>query len=127
MAQLVAAELDVEFSYAERHAPPRTDALYTIDYRLPTALRGLVAGKAVAIVDDAINAGSAVRATYTDLLTCGARPVAIGALLVLGDSAARFAEERGLPLEHIAALDNVVWVPSECPLCAAGVPLEDVG
>jgi orotate phosphoribosyltransferase len=127
VAQLIAAELDLEFSYAERHAPPHTDALYTVEYRLPTALRYMVAGKTVAIVDDVINAGSAVRGTYDDLRVCGARPVAVGALLVLGGSAARFAAERKLPLARIAALDNVVWVPSECPLCAAGVPLEDVG
>jgi orotate phosphoribosyltransferase len=127
VAQLVAAELDAEFSYAERHAPARTDALYAVEYRLPAALRSRIAGKAVAIVDDAINAGSAVRATHADLLACGARPVAIGALLVLGPAASRFAAKQGLPLESIAALDNTLWVPSACPICAAGVPLEEAG
>ena len=78
-------------------------------------------------MDDAINAGSAVRATYADLLACGARPVALGALLVLGAAASRFAAEQRLPLESLVTLDNTVWVPSACPLCAAGVPLEEVG
>src|SRR3954454_6467198 len=126
VAQLVAAELDVEFSFAERHAPARGEALYAVEYRLPAGLRGRADGKAVAIVDDAINAGSAIRATHADLLACGARPVAIGALLVLGTAASRFAAERKLPLESIATLDNTVWVPAECPLCAVGVPLEEV-
>src|SRR3954469_19911079 len=38
VAQLVAAELDAEFSYAERHAPARSDALYAVEYRLPDGL-----------------------------------------------------------------------------------------
>src|SRR4051794_40327382 len=79
VAQLVAAELDAAFAYAERRAPARGGALYAVEYRLPAALRSRASGKAVAIVDDAINAGSAVRATHADLLACGARPVALGA------------------------------------------------
>lgn len=82
LAQRVASELDVEFYYAERIAPPSGDALYSVEYRIPNALRPRVHGKAIAILDDVINAGSAVRGTWTDLQACGARPVAIGALLV---------------------------------------------
>jgi orotate phosphoribosyltransferase len=127
VAQLVAAELDAAFAYAERRAPERGAALYAVEYRLPAALRSRASGKAVAIVDDAINAGSAVRATHADLLACVARPVALGALLVLGTPASRFAVEQGLPLETVAVLDNTVWEPSDCPLCSGGIPLEEVG
>jgi orotate phosphoribosyltransferase len=55
---------------------------------------------------------------------CGARTVAIGTLLNLGSAAAAFAEEEELALERLASLPNTLWEPSECPLCAAGVPLE---
>jgi orotate phosphoribosyltransferase len=127
VAQLGAAELDVEFAYAERRAPERGAALYAVEYRLPAGQRSGIDGKAVAIVDDAINAGSAVRATHADLLACGARPVALGALLVLGVSASRFAAEQGLPLESVAVLDNTIWDPLDCPLCSRGTPLEEVG
>ncbi len=126
MAQMIAVELDVECYYAERSAGPHSDTLYSVEYRLPHALRGNVHGKNVAFVDDVINAGSAVRATATDLHDCGAKVVAISALLVLGDSGADFAADNDLPLERIAYLPSVLWAPSECPLCAVPTPLEDV-
>ncbi|MGA7732619.1 MAG: phosphoribosyltransferase family protein [Chloroflexia bacterium] len=127
LAQAVASTLGVEFYYAERFVPPQRDGLYPVEYRIPGGVRGLVRDKAVAIVDDAVSAGSAVRGTLAGLEACGARPVAIGALLVMGGSAARFCLERGLALEYITQVPYEVWLPSECPLCASGVPVEDVG
>jgi orotate phosphoribosyltransferase len=97
--------------------------LFPVEYRLPRGLRAAVRGKRVAIVNDVINAGSAVRGTFADLASCGAEVVAIAALLVIGTSAARFAAERGLPLETTASLPNAIWTPAECPLCAAAAPL----
>ena len=86
----------------------------------------MVGGKAVAIVDDVVNAGSAVRATLAELRSCGATPVAVGALLVLGSAASSFFAGQAIPLEAIASLPNEAWAPSECPLCAAQTPLEDL-
>src|SRR3954451_18896335 len=73
LAQAVAAELDVEFYHTERVATTVGDGLYPANYRLPDTLRQRISGKRVAIVDDAINAGSAVRATYRNLQASGAR------------------------------------------------------
>lgn len=126
LAQMVASELNVEFSYAERFTSLQAGAGRAVGYRIPNSLRPAVRGKAVAIVDDVINAGSAVRATFADLQARGARPVAIGTLLVLGPACARFAADVKTPLESLARLPNELWKPSECPLCAAGVPLEDI-
>ena len=133
VALVVASELGVEFCYAERFADSQSGAqpsaesgaLFPVKYRIPGALRSKFRGKRVAIVNDVINAGSAVRGAFHDLIACGAQPVAIGALLVLGDSALRFANEKEIALESIAALPNTVWTPAECPLCATGVPLEN--
>jgi orotate phosphoribosyltransferase len=125
VALMVAAELNVGFFYSERFAKPQSDALYAVDYRIPSAQRGQVQGKRVAIVNDIINAGSAVRGTFRDLEACDAKPVAIGALLILGSAATSFASEKHMTLETIASLPNRVWAPQECPLCAVGVPLED--
>jgi orotate phosphoribosyltransferase len=125
LAQMVAAELGAEFYHAERIVRPRGVGPDPVGYRIPDALRPAVRGKAVAVVDDAINAGSAVRGTVADLHACGARPVAVGALLVLGDAAAAFAADRGVPLERIAHLPTGLWAPADCPLCAARVLLED--
>jgi len=126
VAQTIASELDVAFSYAERVAPSRSDALYAVEYRVPIALCDCVRGKNVAIVDDVINAGSAIRGTATALRACGANVVAIGALLVLGPSAADFATGQNIPLESVAYRASALWTPSECPLCASGVPLESL-
>jgi orotate phosphoribosyltransferase len=78
------------------------------------------------MVDDAISAGSAVRGTLRTLRECGARPAALGALIVFGERAARFASDEGLPLEAVAELPFAMWLPAQCPLCAAGVPCERV-
>ncbi len=127
LAQAVAAALDVEFYYTERVVSAQRDSLYAVTYRLPGGLREQVRGKSVAIVDDVINAGSALRGTVAELRASGARPAAAGALLVLGSAAADWCAVQGLPLEAIAALENEIWAPAECPLCMAGVPLEDYG
>src|SRR5689334_8596827 len=87
VAQAIAARLDVEASWTERAASAPGEELYAARYRVPDALRERLRGRTVAIVDDVINAGSATRATLADLRTCGARPVAVGALLVLGSAA----------------------------------------
>ena len=129
LAQAVASLLGVEFYYAERFVPAVRDAdtLYPVEYRIPRGVGGMVRGKAVAVVDDAISAGSAVRGTLASLEAKGAKPVAMGALLVLGSQAERFCQEHGLALEYIVQRPYEVWLPSECPLCASGVMLEDMG
>jgi orotate phosphoribosyltransferase len=124
VAQMVAEELEVPFSYTEPRARSAQPKLYPLDYRLPVALRETVRDKPIAIVNDVINAGSAVGATYADLVACGARPVAIAALLLLGEWSGRFAAEQRLTLQSIAALPNEIWLPEACPLCAAGRPLD---
>lgn len=119
---LVAEELDVEFVYAERDAARGDSTLFPFSYRIPDVLRGL-RGRRVAVANDVINAGSAVRGALADLDTCGATMVAIGTLLTLGSRPADLAREASVPLEALDAESNSVWAPKECPLCAAGAPL----
>src|SRR4051794_15614566 len=117
----------VEAPRAARVGGPPGAGLYAARYRIPDALRDRLRGRSVAIVDDVVNAGSATGATIAVLRACDARPVALGALLVLGHGAARLADEEGLALASVAALENTIWAPAECPLCAAGVALEELG
>ncbi|HKC51365.1 MAG TPA: phosphoribosyltransferase family protein [Myxococcota bacterium] len=124
VALFAAAELGVPFTYAELLAERASDSLFPARYRIPRALRPELAGKRVAVVNDVINAGSAVRATLADLASCGARPVALGALAVLGKRAAELAAGANLALETLAEFPNALWEPVECPLCARGVPLD---
>lgn len=124
---MVAAELGVDFYYADRiPCAERAGELFPVEYRVPTPLRSHAAGKSIAIVNDVTNAGSAVRGTVNDLEVIGARPCAIGSLLVLGMAAAAYAATKRIPLEALASVPNTLWTPDACPLCAAGIPLEDL-
>jgi orotate phosphoribosyltransferase len=128
LAQTLADTLASEFYYAERFVPPSLDgALYSVEYRIPPGVATDLRGKQVAVVDDAISAGSAVRGTVLSLQATGALPVAVGALLVLGDEAARWCGEQGFALEFVVQQPYELWLPSACPMCAAGEPLEEPG
>jgi orotate phosphoribosyltransferase len=127
MALLVSLELGCDFVYAERFANTSRQGLYPVEYRLPKALHTAAKGKRVAIVNDVISAGSAVRGAFSDLQAIGADVVAIGALLALGDTIASFAAEHHVALEVLKRLPHNLWTPSQCPLCAAGQPLEIQG
>lgn len=126
VALMVALQLGVQFTYSERFARPAESGLFPAGYRVPAPLREGLRGKRVAIVNDVINAGSAVRGTFADLEQCGATVVAISALLVLGTAAPAIASSKGVPLQSVATLPNNLWTPSECPLCTSGVSLEDI-
>jgi len=118
VAEMVAAELDVRFAFAERRM-----GAGGVTYAIPDTFHDHLRARTVAIVDDAINAGSATRATFAALTALGARPVAVAALLILGDTALPFFAAHKLTVESVARLANELWEPAACPLCAAGVPL----
>jgi orotate phosphoribosyltransferase len=124
LAELIALELGVEFAFAQRSVSQRS-SLFPVDYQVPPALRAALRGKRVAIVDDAISMGSAVRATVADIEACEATPVVIGALLAMGRGGPEFAAARHLPFERLADLPLRSWSPPECPLCASGSPVAD--
>jgi orotate phosphoribosyltransferase len=126
VAEMVAGELGIPSCFSERAEAADGGRLYSVSYRVPDTFHDHLRGKTVAIVDDAINAGSATRATFANLKSLGARPIVVGALLMLGNAASAFLHENNLPVERIAFLANELWEPAHCPLCACGVPLENV-
>jgi orotate phosphoribosyltransferase len=126
LAEMIGAKLAIEAFYAERIETPGASGLFPVRYVIPAADRERLRGKAVAIVDDAISAGSAVKGTLADLFACGARPVACGALILFGDRADAFAKETNLKLEAVTRMSLGMWKPDECPLCKADVPIESV-
>ena len=91
-------------------------------YRLPDVASGIGDWR-VAIADDAINAGTAVRACAGQLRSRGAVPVAVAALLSLGPASAAVAEGISVPLYTAAAVESRAWPAAQCALCAAGIPL----
>jgi orotate phosphoribosyltransferase len=124
---LTASALGCRFAYTERFAPDvPASALYPVEYRLPKPLREAVRGRRVAIVNDVSSAGSAVRGTYTDVQLNGAVIVAIASLVVLGESMTAFAAQKQVPLVSLAARPLNMWTRTECPLCARGVPVDDL-
>jgi orotate phosphoribosyltransferase len=139
VAQHVASALDVDAYYAEP-APPgvdrasagpsasggASDALFQAAYQLPRVFRSRVRGRRVAVVDDVISAGSSVRATAAALRTYGAEVVVVGGLLIMGERAADFFAPLGVPVVGVARTEITLWAPAECPLCAAGMPLEEM-
>jgi orotate phosphoribosyltransferase len=144
LAQLVARALGVEFCFTERSVPSSTPTsaststsassstststsdLYKARYRLPPAFATRVRGKRVAMVDDVMSAGSALRGTYAELQARGAIPVVAGALLALGSMGTTFFAEQGVAVETVAQDEYDLWTPASCPLCSAGLRLEDV-
>lgn len=125
LALLVAKALRLEFFYTERFAGER-DGLFKVRYSLPAPLQAIASGRRVAIVNDVISAGSAVRGTLADLEARGAIVSAIGTLLLAGQSFRPFADERRLPIEALAEAPLNVWAPDECPLCRSGAAVEAV-
>jgi orotate phosphoribosyltransferase len=126
LAQLIAQKLDVEFCFTERRMPQEAARLYSASYHLPTAFIPRVRSQRIAMVDDVMSAGSALRGTYTELQSHGATPVVAGALMILGNTGADFFGEQHLAVEAVVRENYSIWLPSECPHCAAGMPLENV-
>ncbi|WP_342236937.1 phosphoribosyltransferase family protein [Inquilinus sp. OTU3971] len=120
LAQLIAAELECDFVHAERRVEGGM-----VEYRIPAPLAATLAGRRVLVAEDAINAGSALGLTLAELQRHGAVPAGIACLLTLGEAAGRIAVAQGVPLLALATLERGMWLPRDCPLCAAGTPLQD--
>jgi orotate phosphoribosyltransferase len=126
LAQLVAHALGTDFYFTERVHSGMGEGLFRAHYRLPPAIAARVRGRRIAMVDDVMSAGSSLRATEAELRVHGAEPVVAGALLLLGSVGADYFAGRGIAVEAVAREDFWMWTAAACPLCAAGVPVEDV-
>jgi orotate phosphoribosyltransferase len=127
VALLVAEALSLPFTYAERLPRSQGVELFPFGYQLPPAQRRLVQGKRVAVVNDVINAGSAVGGALVDLRAAGATPVVTAAFAVLGERASQQANRENVALERLVQIESNIWIPANCPLCARGMPLTAFG
>ncbi len=104
LAEMIGAQLGVPAFRTERFEPADATGLFPIQYRVPAADREKIRDQRIALVDDAISAGSAVKGTHADLLACGARPVACGALIIFGEAADKFAADNHLSLACVSRM-----------------------
>src|SRR6478736_5959828 len=123
LAQLVARLLGAEFYFTTRVAADGAQSV--VQYQLPVNTGHRLLGKRLALVDDVMSAGSSLRATLIAVEAHGAIPVVVGALHIIGSIGADYFKERGLRTETTGRTPLDTWRPQECPLCAAGIPLED--
>jgi len=125
VAYSVAETLGLEFTYTERHVNAHQGAQYEVRYELPQTLRSAVADRRVGIIDDVINAGSAVKRTYEELKSCGATTVVLASLLTVGGKSPKRLSGEYPPIVTLEHLESNLWKPSDCPLCNSGKPLID--
>ena len=112
----VARQLGVAAAYAER----RTEGRAGREFRRGTTFEP---GQKILVVDDILTTGGSVRETLSALRSHAVEVVAVAVLVDRSAGAARFE----LPLIALARLDVAAWDPSDCPQCAAGIPLTKPG
>jgi orotate phosphoribosyltransferase len=125
IAYSIAAQLGLDFFYTERHVHSVEGGGVKVEYSLPGFMRAAVANQRVGVVDDVINAGSAVTKTCDELRRFGAISVILASILTVGGPPPkRLAGDypRVMSLEH---LESNLWDLQSCPLCRFGVELID--
>jgi len=105
------------------HSPPLPGRIAGDHSRL---VPGGIAGWRVGIVDDAVNAGTAVAACAAAVRAQDAVPVAVTSLLALGDASEAIPERLGVPFYPAATLPSHTWPAARCELCAKAIPLSPV-
>jgi orotate phosphoribosyltransferase len=127
LAYALADLLEVAFVPAYRAAGPDAEPGAATAYRLAWAVDAGegIGGWRVAIADDAVNAGTAVKACAARLRDHGAVPVAVAALLAVGPASQVMAAALAVPFYAVDAIPSQAWLPDGCPLCADGVPLTE--
>ena len=93
-------------------------------YHLP-AVQGGIGGWRVGVVDDAVNAGTAVAACLEEVRGRGAVPVAVAALVSLGEASAMLQPRLRVPFYPASTVPSRAWPAERCPLCAEGAPFTD--
>ena len=89
-------------------------------YHLP-AVQGGIDDWRVGVVDDAVNAGTAVVACVEELRGRGAVPVAVATLVSLGEASTMVQARMRVPFYAASTVPSRTWPAGRCPLCAEGV------
>jgi orotate phosphoribosyltransferase len=122
LAYALADLLDVAFLPGYRAAAGQPGEV--TGYRLPQVPGGIT-GWRVAVVDDAVNAGTAVAACLRELRDRDAVPVAVAALLSLGRAGTIVPASMHVPFYAAGTIASQAWPAGQCPLCQRGTPFTD--
>jgi orotate phosphoribosyltransferase len=109
----VGRQLGCLAAYAER----KSDGSTGREFRRGTSF---LPGQRLLVVDDILTTGGSVRETLSALQD---EPVEIVAISVLVNRSGGKITFDDLPLVALSTLDVKTWDTSDCPMCAAGVPL----
>ena len=112
----VARQLGVAAAYAERATPPATGREFRRGTNFAQGTRALV-------VDDILTTGGSLRET---LVALAGHEVEVVGTVVLVDRSGGQADLPGSWMA-LSRVDADSWDATECPLCAAGLPLEKPG
>ena len=96
----------------------------TARYHLP-AVPGGIDDWRVGVVDNAVNAGTAVVACLEELRGRGAVPVAVATLVSLGEASTMVQARMRVPFYPASTVPSRAWPAERCPLCAEGAPYTD--
>ncbi len=86
------------------------------------ASREALTGKTVLIVEDTVTTGGSVREVVRIARASGAKKILVGAILNRGDVRAKQLDADRF--RYLASMVPEDWLPENCPLCKAGIPLE---
>ena len=89
----------------------------------PPCGKGGIGGGWGGVVDDAVNAGTAIAACLEELRGQGAVPVAVAAVIALGEASTMVPARLGVPFYAAGTMPSRAWPAQECPLCADGIPV----
>lgn len=120
LGQWVAHHLDLPFVHAERDPPTATAP---VAYRIPDGLADVVRGRRVAVVDDAVNAGSATSATVAEVARLGGEATVAASIFLRVPGGPELLASHGLAAEYLMGVPFAIWEPADCPLCRTGAPL----
>ncbi len=77
-------------------------------------------GQSVLVVDDVLTTGGSVRETLNAVIEAGGEPVGVGLVVDRTNGSATFGD---LDMFVCLTIDIASFDPSECELCATGIPL----
>ena len=124
LAYSIAQRLEIDFLYTERDICI-VNGVQIVSYRLPSALRSKAVNRRIGVIDDAINAGSAVTKTCDELRSSGAKPVVLASILTVGGQPLKVLSDEYPEVVSLEHLESNLWEPRQCPLCKSGVALID--